>query len=81
MKAVSEAMLSLECYDVQTMLRHFRPAAAVIVAVLASAACGIKGPLVPPPATPPAATLAPPATAPAPPSTSPATPAPAERKP
>jgi predicted small lipoprotein YifL len=60
------------------MLRQFRILAVASV-VLASAGCGIKGPLVlPPPAAPPAA-----APAPAAPDTDPAkqTPAPAERKP
>jgi len=43
------------------MLRHSR-FAAVLVAALACAACGIKGPLVLPPATP--AAVAPPAVTP-----------------
>jgi predicted small lipoprotein YifL len=43
------------------MLRQFRNGAVIVVA-LASASCGIKGPLVLPPATP--ATVAPPATTP-----------------
>ena len=60
------------------MLRQFR-LAAVILAALANAGCGIKGPLVlPPPSPPPAA-----APEPAAPVIDPAkqTPAPAERKP
>lgn len=40
------------------MLRHFR-LAAVLAATLACAGCGIKGPLVLPPAAPPAAAAAP----------------------
>jgi len=64
------------------MLRHFR-IVAVVIALLAAAGCGIKGPLVlPPPAAPPAATPAAGAT-PATPEADTAAPkpAPAERKP
>jgi len=63
------------------MLRQIRIAAAA-VALLAAAGCGIKGPLVLPPAAPPAAASTPEAITAAP-GADPATskPAPAERKP
>lgn len=54
------------------MLRQFR-LAAVLVAALANAGCGIKGPLVLPPAAPPAAAA--PALPVAPAATTPPTPA------
>ncbi len=59
------------------MLRHFRLLAA-IVASIAATGCGIKGPLVLPPAKPPAATTNPATTPPS--ATTPETAAP-ERKP
>lgn len=65
------------------MLRQFR-LTAVLAAALASAACGIKGPLVLPPAPAPAATQPETSATPAPPAApGPATgsPTPPERKP
>jgi predicted small lipoprotein YifL len=60
------------------MLRQFRLCAALLLALSALSACGIKGPLVLPPAAPPAAATTAPATA-APAATP--IPAPVEKKP
>jgi predicted small lipoprotein YifL len=81
MNAVSESMMTRDTFT--PMLRHFR-LAAVLVAVLANAGCGIKGPLVLPPAAPPAAAA--PAAPSTPASSTPekpaaTTPAPTERRP
>ena len=65
------------------MLRQFR-LTAVLAAALASAACGIKGPLVLPPAPAPAATQPGTSATPVPPvapGPDPASPTPPERKP